>query len=182
MLTKNKKLIIIIVALLLAICTATGVTVAYIFTDTPPVENTFDPVFVSCEVEENFNGTTKTDVKVKNTGDINAYIRATFVVTWTNASNNVLGQMPVLGTDYSLTLGSDKWVLGSDGFYYYTLPVSANTSTEVLISAITLIGTAPTDYKLSVHVAATAIQAEPIKAVTNAWNVQIQSNGTLIAP
>ena len=182
MLTKTKKILIIIVALLLAISTATGVTVAYIFTDTTPVENSFEPVYVSCAIEEEFNGTTKSNVKVKNTGDINAYIRATFVVTWTNENNNVLGQMPVLGTDYSLALGSEKWMLGSDGFYYYTLPVSSKTSTEILISEITVIGTAPSGYSLSVHVAATAIQSEPIRAVTDAWGVQIQSNGSLIAP
>ena len=182
MLTKTKKILIIIVALLLAISTATGVTIAYIIADTPPVQNDFTPVFVRCEVVETFNGTTKSDVKIKNTSDINAYIRATFVVTWTNDSGNVLGQAPVLGTDYSLALGSEKWMLGSDGFYYYTLPVSSKTSTEILISEITVIGTAPSGYSLSVHVAATAIQAEPIRAVTDAWGVQIQSNGSLIAP
>ena len=183
MLTKTKKIILIIVALLLAVSTATGVTLAYITAQTPPVENSFTPVFVSCEVEEDFNQITKSNVKIKNTGDINAYIRATFVVSWTNDSGNVLSQKPILGTDYSLVLGSDKWVLGSDGFYYYTLPVEASKSTEILVSSITMISTnVPSGYSLSVYVAATAIQAEPIKTVTSAWNVQIQSNGTLIAP
>ena len=182
MLTKTKKIIIIIVAILLVVSTATGITLAYIITDTSPVENSFTRVYVSCEVEENFDKITKSNVKIKNTGDITAYIRATFIVTWTDDNNNVLGQMPVKNTDYSLTLGSDKWALGSDGFYYYTVPVAAGTSTEILISAITLINTAPSGYSLSVHVAGTAIQAEPEKAVTSAWNVQIQSNGTLVAP
>ena len=176
------KLIIIIAAVFLIISTATGVTLAYILKGTPPVENSFDPVYVSCLVEEEFDGRTKSNVKVKNTGDINAYVRATYIVMWKNDDGAVLGQAPVLGVDYTITTGSDKWVLGSDGFYYYTSPLMPNVSSDILIKEIKATENAPDGYFLSVHVAATAIQAEPTNAVTEAWTATIGSNGSLTAP
>ena len=180
--TKNKKLLLIAIAVLITVACTTGGTLAYIFTGTPSVDNTFQPVYVSCSVEESFDGTTKSDVAVKNTGDINAYIRATFVVMWVADDGSVLSTKPVLGTDYTLTYGSGNWALGSDGFYYYTLPVSAGITTANLLDRVTLKGEAPDGYSLTVHVAATAIQAEPAAAVTEAWGVQISSDGKLIVP
>ena len=178
----SKKLIVIVIAVLLAVTAVTGGTVAYLLAESPSVENSFKPVYVSCLVEEKFDGVTKSDVKIKNTGDISAYIRATFVVMWVAEDGSVLSRKPVLDADYSLTPGSSKWALGSDGFYYYTLPVASGKSTELLIDTISLTGTAPKGHSLTVHVAATAIQAEPHTAVTQGWGVQIQADGTLVAP
>ena len=180
--TKNKKLLLIVIAAMIAIVCTTGGTIAYLLAGTPSVDNSFQPVHVSCLVEEQFDGATKTDVKIKNTGDINAYIRATFVVMWVADNGSVLGSKPVLGTDYTIDFGASSWVLGSDGFYYYTSPVSAGESTAILLDSVPLIGEAPEGYSLTVHVAATAIQAEPAIAVTEAWGVQIDSNGRLVAP
>ena len=178
--TKNKKLLLIAIAVVIVTVACTvGGTLAYLFTGTPSVDNSFQTVYVSCSVEEKFDGRTKSDVAVKNTGDINAYIRATFVVMWVANDGSVLSTKPVLGTDYTLTYGSGKWALGSDGFYYYTLPVSAGDTTEILLDKVILTGTAPEGYSLTVHVAATAIQATPVAAVTEAWGVQINSDGRL---
>ena len=87
----SKKLIAIIVALVITLCAAGGVTLAYILTETPDVENSFVPVNVSCEVIETFTGTEKSNVSVKNTGDITAYVRATFVVMWMADDGSVYG-------------------------------------------------------------------------------------------
>ena len=180
--TRKVKLIVIISAIFLILSTATGVTLAYILRGTPPVENSFDPVHVSCLVEEEFDGKTKSNVKIKNTSDINAYVRATYIVMWMNEDGSVLSQAPVLDVDYTVTKGSDKWVLGSDGFYYYTSSLLPNVSSDILIKEIKPTENAPKGYFLSVHVAATAIQAEPTNAVTEAWNAVVSSNGTLVAP
>lgn len=180
--TKNKKLLLIAIAVLIAVACTTGGTLAYLMAGTPSVDNTFRPVYVSCSVEEQFDGVTKTDVKIKNTGDINAYIRATFVVMWVADNGSVLGDKPVLGTDYTIDYGSANWLQGSDGFYYYNVPVSAGDTTAILLDKVILKGEAPEGYSLTVHVAATAIQAEPAAAVTEAWGVQLNSNGSLIAP
>ena len=180
--TKNKKLILIVIAALITVVCTTGGTLAYLLTGTPSVDNSFQTVYVSCSVEETFDGKTKSNVAVKNTGDIDAYIRATFVVMWVANDGSVLSAKPALGTDYTLSYGSDNWALGSDGFYYYALPVSAGDTTAILLDKVILTGEAPEGYSLTVHVAATAIQAEPAAAVTEAWGVQIRSDGRLIAP
>ena len=86
------------------------------------------------------------------------------------------------GTDYIITAGSPKWTLGTDGFYYYSASVAPGDLTDVLIASIVQKDTAPDGYSLAVHVAATAIQSEPASAVSDAWGVQILSNGGLVAP
>lgn len=177
-----KKLLFIIIATVITVACAAGGTLAYIFTGTPSVENSFEPVYVSCEVEEEFNGQTKSNVAVRNTGDIDAYIRATFVVMWMADDGSVLAKSPVSGTDYIITAGSPKWTLGTDGFYYYSSPVAPGDLTDVLIGSIVQKDTAPEGYSLAVHIAATAIQSEPASAVSGAWGVQILSNGGLVAP
>ena len=106
----SKRLLIIIISLLITVCAATGGTVAYLMAQTPEVENSFDPVFVSCRVSESFDGITKTDVKVTNTGDITAYIRATFIPMWKADNGAVHSSTPVQDSNFQLTLGSDKWV------------------------------------------------------------------------
>ena len=178
----SKKLLITIICAALAICVTAGGTVAYIFSKGQETENDFEPVFVSCDVEESFDGVTKTDVKVRNTGDINAYIRATFIVMWTSDSGSVYSSAPVENTDYKIVFGSPSWVKGSDGFYYYSLPVSSGSATDLLIQSISLIGEAPEGYSLSVHITATAIQAEPPKAVQDAWGATVQAGGGLTPP
>ena len=177
-----KKILIIIAALLLISAFAGGATLAYLLAETPAVENNFVPVYVSCEVIEEFTGTTKSNVSVKNTGDIKAYIRATFVIMWTSEDGSVYSIPPKEGVDYSITLGSSSWSLGSDGFYYYELPVEAGASTDAIIDSLTILSTPPEGHNLNVHVAATAIQAEPAGAVEDAWGATVQENGALTAP
>ena len=104
-----KKIIIIISAAILVFAFAGGVTLAYLLAETPDVENSFVPVNVSCEVIETFTGTAKSNVSVKNTGDITAYVRATFVVMWMADDGSVYGVAPKAGTDYSIQFS--QWQL-----------------------------------------------------------------------
>ena len=177
-----KKLILIIAMAFVLLGTAVGTTLAYIFDRTPSVENSFEPVYVSCAIEERFDGVTKSEVKVRNTGDINVFIRATFVAMWVADDGKVLSVAPVEGVDYAIQLGSSKWQKGSDGFYYYTSQVAPTSATEMLIDTISVTGDAPKGYKLAVHVAATAIQAEPAGVIAETWGATVQTNGTIIAP
>ena len=86
----NKKFIVV-TALALLLFVTVGSTLAYIFTKTEPVENTFNPSKVACAVVENnnpdenradivLNDSIKTNVQIKNTGDTDAYIRVAVVV------------------------------------------------------------------------------------------------------
>lgn len=66
---KPGALLLTLVLLALAL---TGATLAYLITHTDPVPNRFTPAHVSCNVTEDFDGTTKKNVNVTNTGDIDA--------------------------------------------------------------------------------------------------------------
>jgi hypothetical protein len=188
--------------LLLAV--AVGTTLAFVFTKTNPVENTFTPSNVACAVVEDINDTEtskevvsgspqnieiakKSNVKIKNTGDTDAYIRVAVVVTWKNANGNVYAFKPVEGADYEIDWAYDDdnptaWEKGLDGFYYYTKSVPAvddtttngidETLTGILInSAKQLKACATNGYYLSIEIVASAIQANGMGATSaqDAW-------------
>ena len=73
---------VLLMAILVLIGVVAGSTVAYLIDKTDRVANTFEYAKVSCEITENFDKTTKSNVQVKNTGTTDAYIRATYVVNW----------------------------------------------------------------------------------------------------
>ena len=190
----NKKLVIITATVLL-LAVAVGTTLAFVFTKTDPVENTFTPSKVACAVVEDINDTEtskevvsgspqnieiakKSNVKIKNTGDTDAYIRVAVVVTWKNAENgNVYALKPAEGADYTMTLDlANGWVKGADGYYYYKDAVNPNALTNVLITNATQsvtgpVGTDGTQYYLSIEIVASAIQANGMGATSaqDAW-------------
>ena len=192
----NKKSIII-ASVMLLLLVAVGTTLAYIFTETEPVENTFNPSKVSCAVVEN-NGTpvtgsvtdtgnVKENVQIKNTGDTDAYIRVAVTVNWMNADGTrVWAQKPIQNTDYTITynLSKDGWFDGGDGFYYYSKavsPTSPNNLTGILISNAALmsgvtapVGTDGTPYYLSIEIVASAIQSTPKTVVEEQWGVTVK--------
>lgn len=179
--TGLKKSAILLAAFVLIFTVSAGATLAYIIDSTNGVTNIFTPSKVACDVtEDNFTSTSKEGVAVKNSGDTDAYIRAAIVVTWKDdVGGNVYGKAPVLGTDYTLELGSSKWAKIGD-YYYYQGSVAPNNSTEDLIKKCTPKAKCENNiYQLSVEILAEAIQAEPIDAVQEAWGVTVNSNGTI---
>lgn len=175
-----KRSIVLVVSVLVLLLAVAGGTLAWLTANTGPVVNTFTPAHVTCQVDETFDGTTKSDVKVKNAGDIPAYIRAYIVVTWKDETGNVYGQKPVANADYTMEMAQNTgWVTGSDGYYYYTDAVDSKGKTGVLIKSCTEItGKAPVGCNLSVEIMAEAIQSVPEEAVEDAWGVTV-NNGTL---
>lgn len=191
---KTKKPVAL-VAILVLLCCAVAGTVAYLVTSTGPVTNTFTPASVTTQVEEEFNGTTKSNVRIKNTGNIDAYIRTAVIVNWADAQGNVSGT-PVKDTDYVMDLNivTDEkpdapWFKGSDGYYYCKTAVKSvkqdtkNCYTPVLIkSCIKATGAqAPAGYDLQVTILADGIQSVPADAVQQAWGVTVDSSGQLTA-
>lgn len=177
-----KRSLVLVVSVLALVLAVAGGTLAWLTANSGPVTNTFTPAQVTCTVEETFDGTTKSDVKIKNTSNIDAYIRAYVVVTWKNAEGNVYGKLPVKDTDYTIEYATDTgWGEGSDGYYYYTSPVAANDGlTGVLITKCKPVnGKAPADYDLSVEIIAEAIQSLPATTVASVWPVTVNTDGTL---
>lgn len=159
---------ILLAAVIVLLAGAVGGTWAFLVAQSEPVQNNFTYAHVRCRIDEKFDGTTKSDVKIQNTGDIPAYIRARIVVTWKNASGNV-SAVPVKDSDYTMTVGTG-WTKGTDGYWYCNTAVAAGGETPVLITKCEKKGTAPKDYDLSVEILADAIQSEPASAVTEAWD------------
>lgn len=170
---RRGRMATVVLSLVLLLALAVGGTVAWLNARTPKVTNTFTPAHVTCEVEEAFDKTTgvKTDVNVKNTSDIDVYIRVKLVTYRTNDAGQHIGGTAELP---AFTLG-ENWV-EKDGYYYYTLPVAPDkTPAANLTDKMTL--TASYDDadggKQALDVMAEAIQSAPEEAVADAWGVQI---------
>ena len=173
---------VIATAVLLAL--AIGGTVAWLSTKDAPIQNKFLPTKVACEVTEKFDGSTgvKSNVNVKNTGTINAFIRVKLVTYRTNDQGQHIGGTASLP---AFTLGAN-WVKYGD-YYYYTKPVAPNQKPETnLTESMTLIGSyMDTDGgKQAVDLMAEAIQSVPEDAVKAAWGAgfSIGADGSLIVP
>lgn len=159
--------VLLLAALVVIAMGVVGGTVAYLVTKTDPVVNTFTPGVVSCKIDETFDGTTKSNVYVTNTGNTNAYIRAAIIVTWKDSSGNIAATVPVEGYDYNLKLNTNNWTHSGD-YYYYKSSVEPNGTTEKLVESCTALKSNG-DYTLSVEILADAIQSSPDSAVTQAW-------------
>lgn len=174
-----RKSIALLVSLLLIIGVIVGGTTAFLIATDGPLENQFKSSQVTTEVEEGFDGTTKSNVSIKNTGDTEAWIRATVVVTWQDANGNVYGKAPVEGTDYDIVWESNsKWLSGGDDFYYYTSPVAPGNKTSVLINSCTSKDTAPEGYFLTVEIIGSGIQSKPSHVFNSEWS----SSGLEVSP
>lgn len=161
---------ILLAAVIVLLAGAVGGTWAFLVAQSEPVQNNFTYAHVSCTIKEKFNGTTKSNVQIQNTGDIPAYIRARIVVTWKDASGNVSSAVPVKDTDYTITFNGEKWTQQGD-YWYCKTAVNPNGFTPELITECkkTDNPNAPDDYDLSVEILADAIQSEPANAVKEAW-------------
>lgn len=174
---RMNKLAILFIAVVMLIGAVVGSTVAFLVTKTAPVENKFTYASVSCTVSESFNGTTKEKVQIQNTGTTDAYIRATYVVSWLNKDGSIApvpqGTTPD-GYILSISENPNKaWTKGTDGYFYYLTPVAPGGLTDGSLVNCTVTypqGVEP-EYILSVEILATAVQSTPAKAVQEAWGV-----------
>lgn len=170
---------ILLAAVIVLLAGAVGGTWAFLVAQSEPVQNNFTYAHVRCTIKEIFDGTTKSDVQIQNTGDISAYIRARIVVTWKDANGNVSSTVPVKNTDYTIAFNEKDWTQ-QGGYWYCKTAVNPNGFTPELISECkkTANANAPKGYDLSVEILADAIQSEPASAVTEAWgNTPIAASG-----
>ena len=175
--SKQSLAIKLVICLILLLMISVGGTIAFVVTHTSEIRNTFTESVVKCEVDETFKDNVKSNVSIKNTGDTTAYIRAFVNVTWMNESGQVASVSPK-STDYMIEYSTSGWLKGSDGYYYYSLPVQPNNKTAVLINSCELLETAsaPDGYYLSVEIVCSAIQSTPVSVVSNIWHVQLSGD------
>lgn len=154
-------------ALLMVLVMSVGGTLAWLTAHTSAITNTFTVATPGVKIEEGFDKQTKSNVQVKNTGEVEAYIRVALVPTWEDENGNAVAE-PASLDDLSITWGnSGKWLKGTDGYWYYKEPVAPGYSTEVLLEKATV--TTENGYHMNLQVMADSIQADPTRAVTAMW-------------
>ena len=171
-------------ALILSLCLifalAVGTTVALLVAHTNAVTNTFTAAKSDITIEETTDNGSKSEIRVKNEGTATSYVRVKLVMNWVDDKENVVSgdNLPKV----SLEEGSD-WFLGTDGIYYYKMPVALNGETSNLLQNHPITqGEAPDGCHLEVTVLAESIQAAPDTAVQQSWDVDVGSNGYLTPP
>ena len=179
---RTGRLTTMVIATVLLLALAIGGTLAWLSTKDGPITNTFTPSKVTCKVTESFDGVTKSNVNVTNTGDTDAYIRVKLVTYRTNDQRQHIGGTASLPT---FTLG-ENWVL-HDGYYYYTLPVAPGDSPKTSLTESMTLTDSYTDAdggKQAIDVMAEAIQSVPEAAVKAAWGAgfSINADGSLNVP
>ena len=180
---------VVLAALLVLVLGIVGTTLAWLTDTTEDQTNTFEYAKVSCQVLEdvNSNETQKRNVRIQNTGNTDAYIRATYVVTYRDEAGNILYE--TLEDDWKVDLtkeiNTDGWVPGKDGYWYCKKPVAPGEETPALFKAPIngngrfLDGGRSKEQAITyVEILATAIQSQPVKAMGEAWGY-IMNNGTL---
>lgn len=169
----------LIAALALCAAAAVGVTLSFMFKKAEKT-NTFVPAAVTCQVKESLFSGVKSDVCVKNTGNAAAYLRIRLVSYYVYANGSIAGRV---SSQYPTLTLRNGWIAGADHTYYYHTPVEPDAETGILCDPITLgtveLADGKTVYQV-LEVFAEAIQAEPVGAVQEAWNVTV--SGTKITP
>ena len=179
---------VVLAALLVLVLGIVGTTLAWLTDKTNALPNNFTYAKVSCEVSEEVgeNNTWKNNVRIQNTGNTDAYIRATYVVTIRDEEGNILydayetKQFQNYMDNLEHWINNDGfWQKGIDGYWYYRLPVPPNKETNNLfrISSISslYIRINGTLRKTHIEILASAVQAMPTNAVEDAWGATVQT-------
>ena len=181
------KALLLIASLAVLLTATVGSTAAWLVSKPAAVENDFVPGKVACQVLEDFgveSGTSvKRNVRVKNTGNTDAYIRVLLVFTWKDDKGNIFSNKPQEGKDYQIVMDDlTDWIMQkSDAglYFYYKKPVAPDAETSKLIDSLRQIAgvTGPENgtYKLSVDILADAVQANPPQAVKDSWGVAVEN-------
>lgn len=181
------KALLLIASLAVLLTATVGSTAAWLVSKPAAVENDFVPGKVACQVLEDFgaeSGTSvKRNVRVKNTGNTDAYIRVLLVFTWKDDAGNIFSNKPQEGKDYQIVMDDlTNWIMQKSDtgvYFYYKKRVAPEEETRNLIESLRQIAgvTGPENgkYKLSVDILADAVQANPPEAVADSWGVDVEN-------
>ena len=167
-------------------CAAVSGSLAWLTSTPGPVVNEFIPGEVTIQVDETFNGTTKQNVRIKNTGNVPAYIRVALVPAWVDDEGNIAAKPASLelNDDCNIAWGEDgngyeaDWFIGSDGFYYCKTFIKPDESTPILIKSCT-VKDGEHKYDFELQIIASAVQSLPTSTVGEVWPVEVGMDGTL---
>ncbi len=143
---KNKKPILFIIILLLALVVI-GVTVAY-YTSNDTFSNEFNTSVYKMIAEENFQSpdnwtpgtTTPKEVYAINKGDVEAAVRIKIEESWIGNDNTELDLSDSHDNRAAIInfTNNPKWVYNeNDGYYYYIYSIEKDEQTELLFDSVT---------------------------------------------
>lgn len=168
----NKKFVLL-VSIAVLLVSAVGGSLAYLFTDTVTIENSFAPGNIELEIVEpgwDADQSVKRNVTIKNNGNTDARVRVMLVATWQNANDEIYPSAPVIGTDYTIKWDetgaldgpdSSAWSGPVNGWYTYVSDVIPGASTSILFAECKAVESrVPAGYSLVVDIIAEAIQAD----------------------
>ena len=190
---KGKKSISLLISLLIVALSVITVA-AYLFINFGSLSNNFKVA----EDDNPYYSVTdgKYSVKVPNKGYA-VYVRAAIVVNWkTGDGTKILGDVPLSGVDYNLTLNTTNWFKAPDGFYYHkamvTPPADGDGYTQTLIEKFETVTNSVMyegeTYFLNIDIVSQTIQAlgttdvGDIPAVEDAWGIKVNADKLLIDP
>ncbi len=174
----KRKITIISFTVILVLLASVGTTIAFLAMRTGAIKNIFDPISITCQVNEN-------NYTVTNTGDYSAYIRASVIVNYVKVESKADGDtshtvygVPPKASDYNITYNTAYWDEGADGFYYYKTPVNAGDTTEKIVDFASQ-ADVPDGYEIKVQILADAIQNNPTDTVESVWGVTVDNSGNI---
>ena len=161
------KQFVLLVSVLTLVLGMVGGSIAYLFTSTAPVQNTFTAAVPDVTIPEDFDKQEKKDVKVTNKSDFRAYVRATYTVYWKDADGNIDASVPADAC--LIEINKTDWTYSNGVYYYNKGAVAAGGITSNFIVSCKPTVSAPVGYQLVVDVSAEVVQAEPDQAVIEVW-------------
>ena len=163
----DKKSVIFLILTIVLVTAVVGSTIAYIVVMSNSRTNEFEPPELDVQINNN---------EVKNTSDIDVYVRVTTLATIVDAEGKMLPYTPEI-----TVTPNEGWTKVSDGFYYYTKPLLPGQVAEP-INKVECDVEPTEDYTVQVVVLAEVIQSVPSTAVTSAWSAvsAVESNGDLV--
>ena len=165
----------LLLGIILLLSTGSGLTAAWLSADADPLLNLFAKSNAPPEVVEEFDGETKENVRIKNTGNIDAFIRVILTAVWLDDQGNISAE-PVPALSFT---SHSNW-FEKDGVYYHKERVAPGALTTNLID--TFVMPVKEGLRFELQVITSAIQADPDEAVEHAWPVTVDGSGRLQDP
>ena len=182
------KKLFILITLLVSVITAFVLpkVAALMVHRTETYDNQLIAAQLSCNVEENVKeNKIKESIKVRNTSNVDAYMRVRIVTYWTDSKGVAVG-VPVSMPEFEV---SGDWIVDTtNNTYYYKKPLEAEELSGEFLAENSVIELESDkkewnhieyEYFQVVEVVAEVIQAKPSNVVTESWGVTIDSNGNI---
>lgn len=171
---KKRKILLITLSILIFLTISSSVSYLIKKSST---SNEFTKGTIKIELNETFEkeNNTKKDINVKNIGNSDVFVKVAIIYNFINKDNQVLEEIPEKDIDYTIEFPDNSNWIEKDGYYYYKKILKENETTENLINEIKQIKEY-NDKTLEIDVLAQAIQAQPTRAVKDAWNIDIKNN------